>query len=469
VIPTDLEWATASELAVGIRVGRVTARDLLEAQMERTERWNPLLNAIVANSFAEARLAADRADITVQSGMPVGPLHGLTISVKDTFDVEGMSSTAGSATLAGRIAAHDAESVRRLKSAGAIIAARSNTPAFANDAQCDSDLYGRTNNPWDIARTSGGSSGGAAAAVAAGLTPFELGSDMGGSVRIPAHFCGVAAHKPTEGLVPNQGHMPPPPGRPAFPDALNVIGPIARSVADLRLVLRILAGHPVSATDEDRRSPRQVSSVRLGWSLDGVSASSRTIRQALEEALLAAGEAGFRLRELPPGSFDLAGAGALHARIVKVCDRAWFGGPGPTFGEAVELMGQRQVYAQQLDTALADVDAWMLPVAPIGAPPHTPREEPIDVDGTPRDYWDVLIGNCRPFNLTGHPATAIPVMLSGDGLPLGVQLIGRRWHDFELLDLAEALERVVDFRRHPGLPEAATAALEPQGPSRLHD
>ncbi|MDQ2943909.1 MAG: amidase, partial [Candidatus Dormibacteraeota bacterium] len=381
-MPTDLEWATASELAGGIRAGRVKARDLLEAQIERTQRWNPLLNAIVANDFTGARVAADRADITVQRGMLIGPLHGLAISVKDTIDVEGMSSTAGSATLAGRVAAQDAESVRRLKSAGAIIAARSNTPAFANDAQCVSDLYGRTNNPWDIARTSGGSSGGAAAAVAAGLTPFELGSDMGGSVRLPAHFCGVAAHKPTEGLVPNQGHMPPPPGRPAFPDALNVIGPIARSVADLRLLLKILAGHPVAVIDEDRRPRHEASSVRLGWSADGVSASSRTVRQALEQALLAAGEAGFKLRELPPGSVDLAGAGALHARIVEVCDRAWFGGPEPSFGEVVELMGERQLFAQQVDTALAEVDAWMLPVAPIGAPAHTLREEPIDVDGT---------------------------------------------------------------------------------------
>jgi amidase len=468
-MPTDLEWATASELASGIRAGRVRARDLLEAQIERTERWNPLLNAIVANSFAGARAIADRADVAVRTGMRVGPLHGLTISVKDTLDVEGMSSTAGSATLAGRIAAQDAESVRRLKSAGAIIAARSNTPAFANDAQCVSDLYGRTNNPWDITRTSGGSSGGAAAAVAAGLTPFEVGSDMGGSVRIPAHFCGVAAHKPTEGLVPNQGHMPPPPGRPAFPDALNVIGPIARSVADLRLVLRVLAGHPASFTNEDRKSSYDATSVRLGWSLDGVSASSRAMRHALEQASSAAGDAGFKLRELPPGSVDLSGAGALHARIIEVCDRAWFGGPEPAFGEVVELMAQRQVYAQQLDTALSEVDAWMLPVAPIGAPPHTPREDPIEVDGTPRDYWDVLIGNCRPFNLTGHPATAIPVMVSPDGLPLGVQLIGRRWNDFELLDLAQALERVVDFQHHPGLPQAAKAAPDRKARNTLHD
>jgi amidase len=190
----DLDWATATELAASIRSGAVRARDVLEAQIDRVERWNPRLNAIIASDWDRARSAADAADVATQQGAAIGALHGIVMSVKDTIDVEGMSSTAGSASLAGRVAARDAESVRRLRSAGAIIGARSNAPAFADDAQTDSDLYGRTNNPWDLSRTAGGSSGGAAAAVAAGLVPLELGSDMGGSLRIPAHFCGVAAH-----------------------------------------------------------------------------------------------------------------------------------------------------------------------------------------------------------------------------------------------------------------------------------
>ncbi len=446
----ELEWATATELAASIRNGGVRARDVLEAQIGRVERWNPMVNAIIASDWDRARSAADAADLAIRQGATVRSLHGVVMSVKDTIDVEGMSSTAGSASLAGRVAGRDAESVRRLRSAGAIIAARSNTPPFANDAQCVSDLYGRTNNPWDLSRTSGGSSGGAAAAVAAGLSPLELGSDMGGSLRIPAHFCGVAAHKPTEGMVPTDGHLPPPPGRPAFPDALNVIGPIARSVADLRLAMEVLAGHVASGNRPDRAS-RGRGRRRLAWSPDAVTPSSTEMRHVLEEVSESAGRAGFDMQEFPPGAFDLAGAGALHARIVEVCEATWFGGRSPDYAAVVELMRARQAYAEQLDHELANVEAWMLPITPVSAPPHRPPLAPIEVDGQPRGYWDVLIGGCRPFNLTGNPATALPVAIGSDGLPLGVQLVGRRWHDLALLDTAEELERIVSFRHHPTL------------------
>jgi amidase len=450
----ELEWATATELATSIRNGDVRAREVLEAQIDRVERWNPRLNAIVASDWNRARSAADAADLATRQGAAVGPLHGIVMSVKDTIDVEGMSSTAGSASLAGRIAARDAESVRRLRLAGAIIGARSNAPAFADDAQTDSDLYGRTNNPWDLGRTSGGSSGGAAAAVAAGLVPLELGSDMGGSLRIPAHFCGVAAHKPTEGMVPTDGHIPPPPGRPAFPDVFNVIGPIARTVADLRLAMEVLAGIPAGAAiapgrlDRASRAPGRR---RLMWSADTVTASGTEMRRVLTEVAESAGRAGFEVYEFPPVAFDLAGAGELHARLVDVVEATWFGRETPDYASVVQLMTERRALAEKLDDALADADAWMLPITPISAPHHRPKLAPIEVDGESRDYWEVLIGGCRPFNLTGHPATAVPVAMGSDGLPLGVQLVGRRWHDFALLDTAEELERIVSFRHHPPL------------------
>ena len=449
--PVELEWATATELATSIRNGNVRARDVLEAQIDRVEHWNPRLNAIVASDWKRARSAADSADLAIRQGAAVGPLHGVVMSVKDTIDVQGMSSTAGSVSLAGRVADRDAESVRRLRSAGAIIGARSNAPAFADDAQCDSDLYGRTNNPWDLSRTSGGSSGGAAAAVAAGLVPLELGSDMGGSLRIPAHFCGVAAHKPTEGMVPTDGHVPPPPGRPAFPDVLSVIGPIARSVADLRIAMEVLAGRPVGG-DRPDPSSRERGRRRLGWSPNTVTTSSTEMRHVLEEVAQSAERAGFEVQEFPAGAFDLAGAGELHARIVEVVEGTWFGATRPDYAAVVELMTERQAFAEQLDLELADVEAWMLPITPVGAPSHRPKLAAIEVDGEPRDYWDVLIGGCRPFNLTGNPATALPVAIGSDGLPLGVQLVGRRWHDFALLDAAEELERIVSFRHHPPLP-----------------
>jgi amidase len=456
----ELDWATATELAASIRNGAVRARDVLEAQIDRVERWNPRLNAIVASDWGRARSAADAADRSTRQGASIGALHGIVMSVKDTIDVEGMSSTAGSASLAGRVAARDAESVRRLRSAGAIIGARSNAPAFADDAQTDSDLYGRTNNPWDLSRTSGGSSGGAAAAVAAGLVPLELGSDMGGSLRIPAHFCGVAAHKPTEGMVPTDGHVPPPPGRPAYPDVLSVIGPIARSVADLRLAMEVIAGVPADdATASGRRDPasRPPGRRRLAWSPDTVTASGTEMRRVLEEVAESVERAGFEVQELPLTAFDLVGAGELHSRIVDVVEGTWFGRESPDYAAVVELMVERQAYAEELDRALAMVDAWMLPIAPVSAPRHRPKLAPIEVDGQPRDYWEVLIGGCRPFNLTGNPATALPVAIGSDGLPLGVQLVGRRWHDFALLDTAEELERIVSFGHHPPQPREEAA------------
>jgi amidase len=456
----DLDWATATELAASIRSGAVRARDVLEAQIDRVERWNPRLNAIIASDWDRARSAADAADVATQQGAAIGALHGIVMSVKDTIDVEGMSSTAGSASLAGRVAARDAESVRRLRSAGAIIGARSNAPAFADDAQTDSDLYGRTNNPWDLSRTAGGSSGGAAAAVAAGLVPLELGSDRGGSLRIPAHFCGVAAHKPTEGMVPTDGHVPPPPGRPAYPDVLSVIGPIARSVADLRLAMEVIAGVPASAVtapgrpDPASRAPRRR---QLAWSPDTVTTSGREMRRVLGELAGSVERAGFDVQELPLTAFDLVGAGELHARIVDVVEGTWFGRESPDYAAVVQLMAERQAYAEQLDHVLAKVDAWMLPITPVSAPQHRPKLAPIEVDGHPRDYWEVLIGGCRPFNLTGNPATALPVAIGSDGLPLGVQLVGRRWHDFALLDTAEELERIVSFGHHPPQPREEPA------------
>ena len=445
----ELEWATATELTRSIRDGAVRARDVLEAQIERFERWNPSINAIVAYDWDLARSAADAADLATRRGAAVGPLHGLVMSVKDTIDVAGMSSTAGSASLAGRVAERDAEAVRRLRAAGAIIGARSNAPAFADDAQTNSDLYGRTNNPWDLSRTPGGSSGGATAAVAAGLVPLELGSDTGGSLRIPANFCGVAAHKPTAGLVPGEGHVPPPPGRPSFPDVSTAIGPIARSVADLRLAMEILVGAVPIRGATGRR--------RLAWSPDTVTASGTEMRHAIEDVAAGAARAGFEVQELAPDAFDLAGAGMVHARLVDVVETTWFGGGTPDYATVVELMAAQQAYAERLDSLLADVDAWMLPITPVGAPQHRPKLTPIEVDGEPRDYWEVLIGSCRPFNLTGNPATAIPVALGSDGLPLGVQLVGRRWDDFALLGTAAELESIVDFRHHPALPREDAA------------
>src|SRR5215469_3821882 len=240
-VTLDIATATAAELTSAIRDRQLSSRELLEAQLARAEEVNPALNAIVAWDIERAQAAASAADDTIARGEVVGPLHGLPMTVKDVWETEGLVTTSGATELAKHIPAADALGVARLKRAGAIIFGKTNTPEYAGDWQTYNEVYGRTNNPWDVSRTAGGSSGGAAAAVAAGLTPLEFGSDIGGSIRVPSHCNGVYGLKPSWGVVPVRGHIPGPPGSLLTPD-VGVAGPMARSVADLRTALGVLAG-----------------------------------------------------------------------------------------------------------------------------------------------------------------------------------------------------------------------------------
>jgi len=227
-----------------LALGQVSAADLLEEHIARSGVVNPAINAVVRTDLEGARTRAAELDRLLKAGIPAGPLHGLPITIKDTFDVEGMPATSGAPEYANRPAkTADAAAVARLRAAGAVIWGKTNTPYLAGDNQTYNPVHGRTSNPWDLSRTPGGSSGGAAAALATGVTSLELGSDIGGSLRLPAHFCGVAALKPTYGRTPIIGHVPPAPGSLAVRD-LNVAGPMARDVADLRLMFQVLTDQP---------------------------------------------------------------------------------------------------------------------------------------------------------------------------------------------------------------------------------
>lgn len=245
-------YATATTWLQHLREGRLSAREALELHIARLDRLNPRLNAVVATDLDGARRRADEADQARRRGEDWGPLHGLPMTIKDTWEVAGMACAAGSATYRHHRPAHHAPSVQRLVDAGAIVYGKTNVSELALDIQSYNAVYGTSRNPWDVARTPGGSSGGAAAALAAGLTPLELGSDIGGSIRIPAHFCGVYGHKPTYGIVPLRGHIPGEPGHVSEPP-LGVAGPMARSAEDLQLLLDLIA-----VPGEDRRP---------GWSL----------------------------------------------------------------------------------------------------------------------------------------------------------------------------------------------------------
>jgi len=238
---TELAFRSAGELIEQMDAGAITSRDLLDLYLDRIERYDGRVNAVVALDVERARQRADAADAARARGVCWGPLHGLPITVKDCIETEGLRTTAGSERLATHVPERDATVVERLKRAGGVVFGKTNTPEFTFDWQTTNTLHGTTNNPWDEKRSPGGSSGGSAAAIAAGFTALEVGSDIGGSIRIPAHCCGIFGHKPTWGIVPQRGHIPGLPGSRTETD-INVLGPLARSAGDLELALDVLAG-----------------------------------------------------------------------------------------------------------------------------------------------------------------------------------------------------------------------------------
>ena len=260
---TELAFRSAAALGAAIRERKIGCRELLEHYLKRVERYNPALNAIIVTDFARARRRADEADAALVRGKGWGPLHGLPMTVKESFDVVGLPTTWGLTELRGSTAAANALAVDRLLGAGAIIFGKTNVPVLLADSQSYNPVYGTTNNPWDPSLTPGGSSGGAAAALAAGLTGLELGSDIGGSIRNPAHYCGVWGHKPTWGIAPPRGQALY--GNVAASD-ISVIGPLARSAEDLALALDIVAGpDPIEAEGWrlDLAAPRGTALFRL--------------------------------------------------------------------------------------------------------------------------------------------------------------------------------------------------------------
>jgi amidase len=236
---TELHFRSAKQLASDIRRRKVGCLEALDAFLARRDRFNPKLNAIVVTDVEGARRRAKQADAALRKGKVWGPLHGVPMTIKESYDVAGMPTTWGLPALKGNIAPRNALSVDRLLAAGVVLFGKTNVPAWLADYQSYNEVYGTTNNPWDLSRTPGGSSGGSAAALAAGLTGFEAGSDIGSSIRNPAHYCGVFGHKPTYAIVPPRGQALP--GRVAQGD-ISVIGPMGRSAEDLAIGLSVMAG-----------------------------------------------------------------------------------------------------------------------------------------------------------------------------------------------------------------------------------
>ncbi|MDR3577786.1 MAG: amidase [Anaerolineaceae bacterium] len=455
----EILFSTTTEIASAIRAKEVSASEVLEAHLAHIASHNPELNAVVTLDADGARQRAQEADAAWARGELWGPLHGVPVTLKDALAVAGMRTTCGFEPLANYIPAKDGTTAARLKSAGAIIMGKTNVPVLLGDWQTDNPIFGRSNNPWDPACTPGGSSGGACAAVAAGLTPLEIGTDLSGSVRIPAAFCGVYGLKPTEHRVSLDGIVAGPPDSPRPVRIMSVIGPIARDIADLGLALRIIAGPDGRDTDVPPLGlmPEEAPAfqeLRIAWTpaFPGVPVSHE-IRQAVEKLAAELDRLESRVEERLP-ELDFGQQSALFAKLVSDVigvfqPQAEGARPLPLADYLVEL-DQRDRFILAWEAFFENWDALLCPAAMTTAFEHRPVGTPIEIDGAQAQYWN-LPGCCLPFNLTGHPALVMPVGQDHNGMPIGVQLVGKRWNEERLLAIARTLSQVTEgYRRPPG-------------------
>ncbi len=480
---TELVFRSASDLAKAIGVRQVSATEVVEAFLSQIAARNPAVNAVVTLDEEGARRRAREADEALAQGEVWGPLHGVPMTIKDTLETAGLRTTAAHKPLADHIPERDATVVARLRAAGAILLGKTNMPELAMDIQTDNALFGSTKNPWNPTRTAGGSSGGEGAALAAGMSPLGIGSDIGGSIRIPAHFCGVFGLKPTEGRVSNSGHIPPLPGTLNVVRHLAVNGPLARSVADLRLALRIIAGPDgqdlgVPAASLQPVPPRPLRQYRFAWTddLGGLPVTVDT-HIALEKLAQDLTDAGCHVEQTAPRDFDMQEVWKTYGELFG--SMLFVGFPAParaavrTFGRFLfkdpisraaskrataslkdyfEVMQRRDRLIQSLESFLGKYDAWLCPVTPTPAFPHRKMGKihtPIEVDGASIPGNLAGTGYTCGFNLTGSPVVTIPLARSRDGLPIGVQIVGRRWGEMALLNAAEALTEITGPFRQP--------------------
>ncbi len=480
-IATDPVFADATSCAQAVRDRAVSSRELLDALLDRVDRLDGATNAVVTLDAERARDRADEADRVTAAGGSWGPLHGVPMTVKDVWETAGLRTTSGAPELADHVPDEDAVSVARLRAAGAVIFGKTNTPLYAGDVQTFNELFGTTGNPWDPARTPGGSSGGSAAAVAAGLTPLELGSDIGGSIRMPSHLCGTFGLKPSWPVVPSRGHIP---GGLAETD-VNQGGPMARSVRDLALGLDVLAG-PIPEDAPAWRldlpapdAPVAVDGLRIDLVVDDadfpVSAEVRDLLRAGADRLADAG-AQVVERPLPVPLTELF---ASWQRLVLPIIGT--GLPDATYEEFAALAAQlggddraslavrsltstyrahdaadqlRQHHRARWAERFDSTDLVVMPALQVPAFPHdterTMPERTIDVDGRPISHLD-LTAWCGGIGTLLLPVAVVPFGRTGTGLPVGAQLVGPYLRDRSVLAAAEAITSVLGgFVAPPG-------------------
>jgi amidase len=473
---TEAAFRSATALAAAIRAREIGSRELLEHYLKRVERHNPALNAIIVSDLRGARQRADEADAALARGESWGPLHGLPMTVKESFDVIGFPTTWGLTEMKDNIPTTNALAVNRLLAAGAVIFGKTNVPVLLADSQSYNPVYGTTNNPWDRSRTPGGSSGGAAAALAAGLTGLELGSDIGGSIRNPAHYCGVFGHKPTYGIAPPRGQALY--GNVAASD-ISVIGPLARSAEDLALALDIIAGpDPIEAAGWrlDLAAPRRekLADYRIVVMLDDPNCEvDREVQDILQRLVDFLAGQGVRVNDRARPDIDTAELHAVYIKLLRAAtsrrlteevfrdhveaahgldpaDHSYLAHMmrGITLTHRNWLAGNEERHRLRLKWAefFRDYDLLLCPVAAGAAYPHDHDHEGerwkrmIQINGKPVPtinelFWAGLSG------LVYLPATVAPAGLTAKGLPVGVQIVGPQYGDRSCLAFAGLLER----------------------------
>jgi amidase len=472
------DYCSIAELSKALRTRRISASELVSHTIDRIEVLDERINAVVVRDFERARLSAAAADIALAKGER-RPLLGIPVTIKEAFNVAGLPTTWGFPQFKNFIAKEDAVVVSRLRESGAVILGKTNVPIGLGDFQSYNDVYGTTCNPWDLGRSPGGSSGGSAAALAAGFGPLSFGSDIGGSLRMPAHFCGVYAHKPTYGLIPFRGYNRPPSAPLAHGSDLAVVGPMARCAADLSLALNAVAGpdreyggtayrlelpparhddlrsfrvlvvdtHPLVPTDSAVRSAISRLSGRLIKAGAKVEQNSALLPNLAGSArlymeLLAA----VKGADFSPDSYVAAQHAAaaltsddkcLEARLTcgaVMSHRDWI---------AADLARAR--LQQDWHTLFRDWDIVLYPPAAVPAFPHDhslPMEaRHLDIDGKPYPFRDACFVWADPASTCGLPVTAAPIDLSPTGLPIGIQIIGPSLEDRTTIAFAELMER----------------------------
>lgn len=460
-------------MAEQIRQRKLSPVELVEAHLARIEKLNPKLNALVHVDADGARRQAQTAQAEVSRGGKLGPLHGVPLSIKSSIEVAGLRCESGTKLRSGLVAEHDAPLVVRLRQAGAIILAVSNTPELLMAWETDNLLYGRTNNPWDLSRTPGGSSGGEAAAIASGMSAGGVGSDGGGSIRVPAHFCGICGLKPTPGRIPATGHFPASVGPFAL---LGVVGPMARTVADLKVLFEVMQGRDdgdPSAAPVPVRWPGKddVKRIRVGFfEDDGRTPVTPETRRAVGTAADALRRAGFQVEPFRPDGLELARElwwklfGIAGGMVLGPMMQGHEAETSPALKEfcgwvAAEVSHSgatlldtwimRDVLRVQIFEQMRNYPVLLCPVAAIPAFRHGERSWQVEEKTVKYlDAWSYSAW----FNLLGAPAAVVPVGKSSEGLPIGVQIVARPWQEELVLSVAAALEEQCGGWQAPPFP-----------------